>query len=195
MKLRKDVLIAVLVTFCLTSALFAIKPIGSQTQRQYDPWADVNDDGIINMRDVVNEILLFNTVGDPTKPVIINHNWSEGNYSFNLPPNGDVNFNISTRGFKTVTIYVYAAPSYFVVYKFQLLVGFGIENKIIDYEVHTVPAYITIHLLPPPPWACKVDKPNFEKTYNITFSRLTVWIWNNSTDYGLSGTVYYYLST
>jgi hypothetical protein len=51
MKLRKDVLMAVLVTFCLTSALFAVKPSGSQSsnQRQYDPWVDYNDDGKISL--------------------------------------------------------------------------------------------------------------------------------------------------
>jgi hypothetical protein len=65
MKLRRDVLIAVLVTFCLTLALFAVKPIGSQIQRQYDPWMDINDDGIIDYMDIVSTCRLFGTTGTP----------------------------------------------------------------------------------------------------------------------------------
>jgi len=65
MKLRRDVLVAVLVTFCLTSALFVVKPIGSQIQRQYDPWIDTNDDGKIDMKDVIKTISLFGTTGTP----------------------------------------------------------------------------------------------------------------------------------
>jgi|GEM_PF-2975844 hypothetical protein len=69
MKLRRDVLIAVLATFCLTSSLFAVKPSGSQTERQYDPWADLNDDGKISMDEIVRMCELFGTTGDPTKNV------------------------------------------------------------------------------------------------------------------------------
>jgi len=65
MKLRKDVLIAVLATFCITSALFAVKPSGSQASRQYDPWMDINDDGIIDYMDIVNICRLFGTTGTP----------------------------------------------------------------------------------------------------------------------------------
>jgi hypothetical protein len=73
MKLRRDVLIAVLATFCLTSALFAVKPSGSQTspKAQYDPWADLNDDGKISMDEIVKACELFGTTGDPAKRVII----------------------------------------------------------------------------------------------------------------------------
>jgi hypothetical protein len=68
---RKSLAVGVVLGFLLAGLVFAVLPVGSQTQRQYDPWADVNDDGIINMRDVTYEILLFNTVGDPAKPVIV----------------------------------------------------------------------------------------------------------------------------
>jgi hypothetical protein len=111
MKLRKDVLIAVLVTFCLTSALFAVKPSGSQTERQYDPWADVNDDGIINMRDVTNEILLFNTKGDLSKPVFVNGYYAEEwnkTYSLNQ---GESNVTwVSTKGLRKITFEISIWP-------------------------------------------------------------------------------------
>jgi hypothetical protein len=69
----KKYLLAILLSSMILALAF-IQNSGSQTQREYDPWADVNDDGIINMRDVTNEILLFNTVGDPTKNVNVT-NW------------------------------------------------------------------------------------------------------------------------
>jgi hypothetical protein len=72
--LRRDVLVAVLVTFCITSVLFAVKPIGSQTTMPYDPWADINDDGIIDIFDLVNLANKYGTTGDPTKNVNVT-NW------------------------------------------------------------------------------------------------------------------------
>jgi hypothetical protein len=88
MKLRRDVLIAVLVTFCLTLALLAVKPIGSQIQRQYDPWMDINDDGIIDYMDIVSTCRLFGTTGDPTKNVNVT-NWpidEQGNLKTVISP-------------------------------------------------------------------------------------------------------------
>jgi hypothetical protein len=69
---KKSLLIGVVLGFLVSALVFAVLPVGSQTgERQYDPWADVNDDGIINMKDTVYTILLFNTKGDPAKPVIV----------------------------------------------------------------------------------------------------------------------------
>lgn len=48
---RKDLIIAVLVTFCLTATLFLVNTTKSQTTGQYDPWLDVDHDGIINMKE------------------------------------------------------------------------------------------------------------------------------------------------
>jgi hypothetical protein len=64
---KKDLMIAVLATFCLTSALFMIAPTRSQstTGIEYDPWADINDDGKIDMRDIRFVAKLFGTYGDP----------------------------------------------------------------------------------------------------------------------------------
>jgi len=74
MKINKELLIAVLATFCLTSALFSVKPIGSQTTFQYDPWADINDDGKIDAKDIGYTCRLFGKTGDPTKNVNVT-NW------------------------------------------------------------------------------------------------------------------------
>jgi len=64
--MRKDVIIAVLATFCLTATLFMIS-----SSVGYDPWADTNDDGKIDMKDIGYEASLFGTRGDSTKNVTI----------------------------------------------------------------------------------------------------------------------------
>jgi len=69
---RKDLVIAVLATFCLSATLFMIMP--SRSQREYDPWVDVNDDGEIDITDVAWSAYLFGTSGDPTKNVNVT-NW------------------------------------------------------------------------------------------------------------------------
>ena len=75
MVIKKDLVIAVLSTFCLTATLFMIMPTrSSSAERQYDPWSDYNDDGKIDIKDLVNTISLFETYGDPTKNVNVT-NW------------------------------------------------------------------------------------------------------------------------
>jgi hypothetical protein len=67
---KKNLLIVVLTTACLTSVLFTALPIRS-AMFEYDPWGDLTGptagvpDGTINMRDVNWEILRFNTFGTP----------------------------------------------------------------------------------------------------------------------------------
>jgi hypothetical protein len=82
--------------------------VGSQTTVQYDPWADINDDGIIDIFDLVNLANKYGTTGDPTKPVIINHNvyqWST--FIQNLAPNAYYYFYNTTIGFSEMTLYVF----------------------------------------------------------------------------------------
>jgi hypothetical protein len=69
---KKDLIIAVLSTFCLTAALLVVLPTNSSSP--YDPWADINDDGKIDMRDISYDAKLFGTLGDPTKCVNVT-NW------------------------------------------------------------------------------------------------------------------------
>jgi hypothetical protein len=57
-------------------ALALIHNSGSQTTFQYDPWADINDDGKIDMRDIGYTCRLFGTTGDPTKNVNVT-NWPQ----------------------------------------------------------------------------------------------------------------------
>jgi hypothetical protein len=61
-RMKKDVVLAVLITFCLTVTLFSLVPSKSATG-DYDPWADINDDGKINMYDIGYTARLFGTTG------------------------------------------------------------------------------------------------------------------------------------
>lgn len=72
--MKRDLIIAVLATFCLTATLFMILPTeSSPAAAEYDPWADMNDDGTINILDISNVAVGFGTSGDPTKNVNIAH--------------------------------------------------------------------------------------------------------------------------
>jgi hypothetical protein len=80
--IRKEILI-VLVTFCLTAALFSIISVGSQGAREYDPWYDINDDGKIDLRDYFGVGLKYATSGDPAKNVTVT-NWPDANSTRNV---------------------------------------------------------------------------------------------------------------
>jgi hypothetical protein len=80
--IRKEALI-VLVTFCLTAALFSIISVGSQGAREYDPWYDINDDGKIDLKDYYGVGLKYATAGDPTKNVAVT-NWPTNELAYNV---------------------------------------------------------------------------------------------------------------
>ena len=64
----KNYLVAAVLS-AMVLALMFIPMSGSQTAMPYDPWADINDDGKIDMKDVSYSARLFGTTGDPTKNV------------------------------------------------------------------------------------------------------------------------------
>lgn len=75
--IRKDVMFAIVTTFCLCALMFAVIPIRSANP--YDPWADMNDDGKVNMFDIGYVASRFGTVGDAAKPVNVT-NWEVDGY-------------------------------------------------------------------------------------------------------------------
>jgi|GEM_PF-2859172 len=74
--IRRDVLIIALLTFCLTSILFMATTTRSQVG-EYNPWADYNEDGVIDVFDIVPGGAAYGTEGDPTKNVYVT-NWPYG---------------------------------------------------------------------------------------------------------------------
>lgn len=86
--IKKDLIIAILATFCLTATVFLIIPASSQTLGQYDPLYDVNHDGKINILDIAYLAKAFGTAGDPTVPVTVT-NWPSqllSNYVYDSGP-------------------------------------------------------------------------------------------------------------
>jgi len=191
--LRRELIVAVLATFLLTSMLFMMIPTTcSPAIREYDPWLDYNDDGKISLSDLVSLAMHYGTSGDPAKPVIINHNWKEGNFSFNLNPNKNVYFTIPVSGFQTLTVYIRAFSN--DEHKFEVYLGFIVNGSIADEKEMVISLHLPIMYLRTEPWGLP-HPANFRQTYTVGFSKLIVWIYNNSTSYSLDGCVYYYLTT
>jgi hypothetical protein len=112
---RKDLIIAVLATFCLTAMIFMVIPIRSSIN-PYDPWLDYNEDGKISLQDLILLANSYGTTGDPTKDVTItslNHYSSEENVAVQ-PPAGQSSGTyryFSIEGFRQVSLYVGALNS------------------------------------------------------------------------------------
>jgi len=66
---RKHLFFAIAATCLLTTFLFGVAPIRSQTAGQYDPWLDANGDGKIDGKDIALPALIYGTAGDPTRDV------------------------------------------------------------------------------------------------------------------------------
>jgi chaperonin cofactor prefoldin len=71
---KRDLVIAVLITFCLTAMLFSVRFTRSQIPGQYDPWLDVNDDGKILIEDVAWVAKAFGASGDPVNKTALLYN-------------------------------------------------------------------------------------------------------------------------
>jgi len=65
MMVRKDLIVAVLATFCLTVIMFTVIPVGSIGGSRYDPWLDYNDDGKIDVRDIAPPCAAYGSTGTP----------------------------------------------------------------------------------------------------------------------------------
>jgi hypothetical protein len=67
MKIKKDLMIVALATFCLTATLFMMTSTKSQAPSgTYDPLLDSNHDGSIDIYDAIQLANHYDTSGDPT---------------------------------------------------------------------------------------------------------------------------------
>lgn len=99
---KKDVVIVVLATLCLTVTLFSIIPVMSGPQ--YDPWKDVNDDGVIDVKEYQIIKNAIPSVGDPTKDVRIQHGTCSWNTSVNMAGNTSLSISNSTVGYEQMYV-------------------------------------------------------------------------------------------
>ncbi len=62
------------INILVAAALLFSPLIIGLTASQYDPWADINEDGKIDIKDIAYTAKLYGTLGDPTKNVTVT-NW------------------------------------------------------------------------------------------------------------------------
>jgi hypothetical protein len=137
--------------------------------------------------------------------------WTEGNFSFNLNASNNTSYTIPTGGFRSVTITI-DAWSLTSTNAFQVFIGFITANATVDYQIYYAnsgPLHPSMPIpINPPPWWYGSGifswPASFRQTYEVSFSEIMVWIWNNSTSAenptispsatALWGNVYYYLT-
>jgi hypothetical protein len=66
--MKKDIIITAILTFCLTATIFMV---ATSNSAEYDPWVDLNDDGKIDIFDVVGMTSRYAATGNPAKNVTI----------------------------------------------------------------------------------------------------------------------------
>jgi hypothetical protein len=71
MKIRKDLIVVALATFCLTATLFMVVLTRSADDPNWDPWVDIKEDGTVDIYDAITLANAYGTSGDPTKNVTI----------------------------------------------------------------------------------------------------------------------------
>jgi uncharacterized coiled-coil protein SlyX len=64
MRIKKDLVVIVVATFCLTATIFMVVPTKSGSGSEYYPWADLNDDGKVDILDAISLANAFGTSGD-----------------------------------------------------------------------------------------------------------------------------------
>jgi hypothetical protein len=74
MKTRRDLIVIALATFCLTATVFMVFPTRSADDPNWDPWADIKEDGTIDIFDAIKLSNAFDSSGDTTKNVNVT-NW------------------------------------------------------------------------------------------------------------------------
>jgi hypothetical protein len=146
----KNYLVAAVLS-AIVLALVFIPLSGSQTAMPYDPWADINDDGTIDIKDVSYSARLFGTTGDPTKQVIITFNHTSASYAIPIPAGTGGYINITAAGYKQITLYLYVPDvtlklpvlcSYSYMANISVATAFLIENMSNCMEEH--PIYFTV---------------------------------------------------
>jgi hypothetical protein len=177
---KKDLIIVALATFCLTATLFMMIPTRSQPGG-YDPWLDTNDDGSINILESILTGNHFLTSGDATKPVVTTgYNWSHGYYFATLAPGEVGSLNITSGGYRQITLAFRASPVMVPIYgNVSMATGFSMAN--------TSKMYVNVDRFSALPAWTGPDLPILHeypvvKAYEIIGEMLTVAYYNQNLD-------------
>jgi hypothetical protein len=73
MKIGRNMIVAIIITFCFTATLFMIVPIKSTASSTYNPWADINDDGKIGLEDLTLLAKSYGATGTPIQEANIRY--------------------------------------------------------------------------------------------------------------------------
>lgn len=170
---KKDIAIAIVATFCLTSTLFMITPTRSQSGvGEYNPWADYNADGIIDIFDIVPGAVAFSSEGDPTRNVSIT-NWPAEPAPKTITVCQDyvvqLNDWISLPFLADVEDYDYF--SIFITYRntYSETMSFGCGPSCQNYNASSGYQYLIIDLTPSPQWKTVVVTGQLVGAPNMVF--------------------------
>ena len=105
MKIRKDLIIVALATFCLTATLFMVVLTRSADDPNWDPWVDIKEDGTVDIYDAITLANAYGTSGDTTKNVTVT-NWPSPKSQYELVKVGSINWTSSMTSYIFDDIYV-----------------------------------------------------------------------------------------
>jgi hypothetical protein len=199
----KNYFVAVILTGLILALAFN-HLAGSQTSpsAQYDPWADLNDDGKISMDEIVRMCELFGTTGDPTKNVIIaGYHWSSTSYEIEIPASSQGRINITTTGYRQITIHFYAYDVYKtlpILTSYHYLANVSVGNAfVIEKLTNSVGSfylYFTVHVNEPQPSEPAL-LPGLARTYSITGPMFIIGFCNYWNNFSVRIRVEVYLTT
>jgi hypothetical protein len=183
MKIGKNMIIAIMITFCFTASLFIIIPIRSATS-PYDPMLDYNHDGKISLADLVAIANSYGTTGDPTVNVNVtnwpsqllsNYVYDSGPFTLGPYPNNDswTYRDLSIAGYRQVSVFVSFANIQDVNLAIRVGMGNfsgahpGGYNWATYYNITTITGQV---------------KPPFTQTIDVRGPQLTIEIYNSASN-------------
>lgn len=108
MRIKPLYLLNIVLAVTLLTSLFAYAAVNRNTTAdlpEYNAWSDLNDDGTIDIFDIVDVAAYFGTSGDPAKNVIIQGlSTKEWEIGFNLLPSQSNSTSNLTRGYRQISI-------------------------------------------------------------------------------------------
>jgi len=154
MKIRKDLIVVALATFCLTATLFMVVLTRSADDPNWDPWVDIKEDGTVDIYDAITLANAYGTSGDTTKNVNVvnlpsvtvigrrvNVTWFDYGTSFTIDPDWPT---FETSGYSRMSI----------------------QLSVVDWNPHPTTPYFTTITAVQARWSIDPNAP----PYSVDFS-------------------------